>query len=212
MPPLIPIRFVRHIGTSFYMRIYWDEPFQCKDSWRYHEVRRLFDISDVKYDWQRHEDKGRLPPEDPMWPAVVCDRCGAIASAQAKNIHRMVFTTARYDTKESELQVGDMYYTEHEPGAEDCPGNWANCDGRHLNVICPPRWDWDVDSRASNCTMRDDQYHRCWVRHGDPEKNELHVDKAGRTCAAGAGSILVPGSNNTVRWHGFLHHNFLKTC
>lgn len=61
---------------------------------------------------------------------------------------------------------------------------------------------WMIDGRASNCTMPDDQDHRCWVRHGTVG-DKLHVDKNGLTCAAGAGSIAIPG------YHGFLHHGEL---
>jgi hypothetical protein len=74
---------------------------------------------------------------------------------------------------------------------------WDNCDGRHLNVVLPNGTDWDVDARATNCTMPNDRNHRCWVRRGDPP--DVTVDKNGHTCAAGAGSIAVTG------YHGFLH-------
>jgi len=63
-----------------------------------------------------------------------------------------------------------------------------------------------IDSRASNCTMPDDNAHRCWVRHGRPEDGTLHVDKNGLTCAAGGGSILAGN------YHGFLHHGHLVEC
>lgn len=71
-------------------------------------------------------------------------------------------------------------------------------DGIYLMVRCPDGHDWSVDSRASNCTMPDDETHRCWVRHGDPRECRVTVDKDGLTCAAGAGSIQTP------KWHGFL--------
>lgn len=63
---------------------------------------------------------------------------------------------------------------------------------------------WWIDYTASNCTKRDDDVHRCWVRHGTVG-DKLHVDKNGNTCAAGAGSIQAPG------WHGYLHHGVLHT-
>lgn len=62
---------------------------------------------------------------------------------------------------------------------------------------------WYIDSRASNCTMKDDKEHRCWVRHGTVGE-ALHVDKNGKTCAAGAGSI------QNANWHGFLHNGVLR--
>lgn len=62
---------------------------------------------------------------------------------------------------------------------------------------------WFIDGRASNCTLPNDAEHRCWVRHGTVGE-ALHVDKNGKTCAAGAGSIQY------AAWHGFLHHGVLK--
>jgi hypothetical protein len=51
---------------------------------------------------------------------------------------------------------------------------------------------------------RDARPHKCWIRHGTPPK--IHVDKAGVTCGAGAGSIAYPG------WHGFLRKGRLIAC
>jgi hypothetical protein len=67
-----------------------------------------------------------------------------------------------------------------------------------------PGGEWIIDSRASNCTMPEDTEHRCWVRHG--EAPDFHVDKNGKTCNAGAGSIKC-GS-----YHGFLQNGFLTDC
>lgn len=89
---------------------------------------------------------------------------------------------------------------------------WVNEVSPHLHVRCPngpmeasgrftSTRDWDIDSRASNCTLPEDKTHRCWIRHGYPP--DVHVDKAGVTCAAGAGSILLPN------WHGYLDKGFL---
>ena len=79
-------------------------------------------------------------------------------------------------------------------------------DGIHL-AVRTPGGTWDVESRASNCTMPNDDVHRCWVRHGDPRRPEtVHVDKSGVTCGAGAGSILRGG------YHGFLHNGELTSC
>ena len=104
------------------------------------------------------------------------------------------------------LQPGDVYFSEDHRGKHTCA--WDNCDGKHLICICPSKSNydhpWDIDGRASNCTMKEDRLHRCWVRHGDPAvPGQLHVDKKGLTCAAGAGSI------QTHDWHGFLHNGEL---
>lgn len=76
-------------------------------------------------------------------------------------------------------------------------------DGRQLWVVLPNGHVWCIDGRASNCTMPDDDEHRCWVRHGSPEDGTLTVDKAGHTCKAGAGSILAGN------YHGFLEDGAL---
>jgi hypothetical protein len=79
-------------------------------------------------------------------------------------------------------------------------------DGRSLVVRCPDGHDWFIDNRSSNCTLKDDDVHRCWVRRGRPEDGDLHVDKQGDTCSAGGGSI------DTGKWHGFLHDGHLARC
>lgn len=91
------------------------------------------------------------------------------------------------------------------PGACFEAGWRKGPDGRPLTVVCPDGHHWHIDSRASNCTVKNDDVHFCWVRHGKPEDGTLHVDKNGNTCAAGAGSI------DTGKWHGFLHHGELHT-
>lgn len=109
-------------------------------------------------------------------------------------------------------QPGDAYFLEAEDIAKHlrhCA--WSNCDGRHLYVVMPRdpsgySRHWSPDNRASNCMLPEDREHRCWVSHGDPAAGTLHVDKAGRTCTAGAGSIALP------HWHGFLHNGTLRRC
>lgn len=86
-------------------------------------------------------------------------------------------------------------------------------DGKSIVCVVPYKRDgtlndttwWHIDSRANNCTMPEDKEHRCWCRHGTVGET-VHVDKVGNTCAAGAGSIGVPG------FHGFLHHGVLRDC
>lgn len=80
-------------------------------------------------------------------------------------------------------------------GTQPCH-DWDNCPGEHLHVVCPNGRHWDIDGRASNCTLPQDRTHRCWVRHGDPP--QITVDKSGQTCSAGAGSIQIGD------YHGFL--------
>jgi hypothetical protein len=81
-------------------------------------------------------------------------------------------------------------------------------DGRGLYVKTPGGL-WFVDGMANNCTRRDDEAHRCWVRHGSPEDGTLHVDKEGDTCGCGSSIGQGPGF---IDYHGFLHHGHLIAC
>jgi hypothetical protein len=68
-----------------------------------------------------------------------------------------------------------------------------------------PGGDWVIDSRASNCPLKEDNTHKCWPRQGTAPS--ITVDKAfGNTCGAGGGSII---SGN---YHGFLRDGFLVKC
>lgn len=80
-------------------------------------------------------------------------------------------------------------------------------DGRCL-VVRTPGGDWVIDSRASNCTLPEDKGHQCWIRHGPAP--EITVDKNGKTCGAGAGSIGV--GEGAKYYHGFLRNGWLEQC
>lgn len=98
--------------------------------------------------------------------------------------------------------VGAMWYADWYGAERRGP------DGHYLVVRVPTNHDWCVDSRCSNCTLPNDDVHRCWVRHGVPPV--ITVDKAGLTCKAGAGSLGVHGGpNGGYRWHGFLRNGYL---
>lgn len=104
------------------------------------------------------------------------------------------------ELKESrDLPVGALW-------AETDPVYTKGADG--LAIICqmPEGHTWYIDSRASNCTMKTDSVHRCWVRHGTVG-DKLTVDKVGASCKAGGGSIDVKDV-----WHGFLKAGRLVSC
>jgi len=141
--------------------------------------------------------------KDPeSWPTH-CKYCGApVAEDDART---SAGTLPIFDNGCDQLEPGDMYFAQmHEPDEPCYFAGWENCDGKHLHVVLPNGDRWDVDSRASNCTMPEDKTHRCWVRHGEPPN--VHVDKNGNTCQAGAGSIL------SGDYHGFLHNGELTSC
>lgn len=99
-----------------------------------------------------------------------------------------------------ELPPGAMY---REPLYRDM--YWANDSEDPLLVITPSSSGghvWNIDSRASNCTLPDERFHRCWVRQGTPPN--ITVGKNGNTCGAGAGSIAAAG------YHGMLENGYLR--
>lgn len=137
----------------------------------------------------------RTPLDGRVSPCLGCQEAAVLTSLSSTTIFKGPDGQELNPTGQS-LPVGAVY---HDPAwAASRPGP----DGRHL-VCVTPAGHWRIDSRASNCTMIDDDEHRCWIRHGSPEAGDLHVDKNGKTCAAGAGSIQM-GS-----WHGFLHNGVL---
>jgi len=65
------------------------------------------------------------------------------------------------------------------PTEPDRPQPWGRGpDGRILHVQTPGGG-WIIDGRANNCTMKDDNEHRCWIRHGTPPN--ITADKNGNT-------------------------------
>lgn len=136
-----------------------------------------------------------------VWPGPACAACGAapkISSRIGHAVYRRHGSGAVINPDGATLPAGAVY-------ALDQPHR-TGPDGRYLICVMPGGHHWHIDGRASNCTMKDDEAHRCWVRHGRPEDGSLHVDKNGLTCQAGAGSIALPN------WHGFLHGGALRQC
>lgn len=149
-------------------------------------------------------ERGDYPAE--MWPTE-CRDCGAPVPEGYERVvkevgwsgiilTKQVFASRLYDTSSGSPEPGCIYESRwHEDSG--CP-YWSNCTGVHVQCLLPNGDHWDMDSRASNCTLKDDKTHRCWVRHGSYKDGTITVNKDGFTCAAGAGSIAVEG------WHGFL--------
>ena len=179
---------------------------------RGHDEQVRIEDFDCPLPWPGHceaERPAALYAADPRWPKQC--KCGF----EFEEKHRQLFPLRLYaDANGRELVIhsnpelgcvappGAMWW---ETWLHDDDGKcWArdNCDPRgHLVVRLPNGSDWDVMGRASNCPLKNDRNHFCWVMHGEPPM--VTVDKAGRTCAAGAGSIL---SGN---YHGFLRNGRL---
>ena len=137
--------------------------------------------------------------EDPRWPT----HCLCGHEFRGEHHVRQGLIYKRADTGEElelrEAPVGAMWDAWWFRDA----GGWRGEDGLSLTVKTPGG-EWLIDGPANNCTMPDDRgqhRHHCWIRHGTPPN--ITVDKDGKTCAAGAGSI-VAGS-----YHGFLRDGHL---
>lgn len=150
---------------------------------------------------------------DGPWPAA-CGHCGEPfdpAKTEDQVFQEAVYV--RYDGGPGEFTLRDapvgmmwdaFWMRNAWEASENGPG-WMNVgpDGIALVIQVPRNHPFMPEQRASNCTMKDDGHHKCWVRHGDATKNEVHIDKVGHTCQAGAGSIV------TRDWHGFIHHSMV---
>lgn len=97
----------------------------------------------------------------------------------------------------SDLPPGAMYWEREQPYLT--PDRIPT-----LVVILPNKHHWYLNSRASNCTKKEDNEHRCWCVHGESPK--VTVDKSCNTCNAGGGSILVGD------YHGHLINGELVEC
>lgn len=126
----------------------------------------------------------------------ICTVCGS-------NGGRLVPDTLSVGSSFIRKDTGEMHRFAHQfsPGAmwyatwlEKYPA-WDNQTGPPLCVMTPGG-EWNIDSRAHNCSRPLDKLHRCWVRRGLAP--DITVDKFGNTCDAGAGSILAG------TWHGYL--------
>ena len=218
-------RLATQIGTTAFLRIYvGHDKSKCSGTpigangtpLTYHNATNQIAVSRELNDWGFAGDVEEYLGDyahDPRWPKS-CEGCRQPWDTIGEEIQRQVFYQRRWDTPSGELEPGCLFWADwghwdsyidsskrdgkvvHWATPTQCPHGWSNCDGRHLRAILPDGHEWDVDGRASNCTMPTDQTHRCWVRSGEPPL--VTAGKTGHTCSAGAGSIASP------TWHGFL--------
>lgn len=166
------------------------------------EAKVLLDEAEYAEDPSTHMADEAERSSYSEWPKC-CARCGTVFS---DNDPWQVFYLDVWQRSDT----GELITLRDAPAGAIWNAHWMlhgkeeAGDGQYLVVKLPNGNDWAIDSRANNCTMPTDDVHQCWVRHG--EAPEIHVDKNGQTCAAGAGSIL---SGN---YHGFLHHGWLVEC
>jgi len=101
-----------------------------------------------------------------------------------------------YNTDSGKPEPGDMFWRESYKTEPHKNFYWDNAEENDLIVILPNGMEWNIDSRASNCTLPNDRTHRCWHRTGTPPN--ITVTRGG--CPVGAGSI------RSGNYHGFLRN------
>ena len=173
---------------NYYLRRYSKEH-TCKDGWCHNAMTFLHESPVQKVIGDIH------PHDDSHWPAT-CEKC---CYQFQESDHWQLFHNELYKRGDNgevlefdrrKIPPGAMWYADWMNDFHTGP------DGRCL-VVMTPGGEWIIDSRASNCTMPNDKEHKCWIRHGTPPM--VTVDKTGgKTCAAGAGSIIAGN------YHGFL--------
>lgn len=166
----------------------------------YHDAEVILGVGPVRDARYNGFGDDSMPHDDPRWPTHCA--CGY---AFQEDDHWQ----ARGQRLWSGAPDGQLYTLHEAPvgamwDADWMPSSYAGPDGICL-VVKTPGGSWMVDGTASNCTRPNEQ-HQCWVRHGDPRTEVLHVDKNGDTCAAGAGSIIIGN------YHGFLHQGHLTNA
>ncbi len=189
---IVQARFIQHIGTNFWLRTFsYSNVHKCKSTGYYCNAQIYIKTTSVLFDNRWGADD--FSPE--FYPKI-CDACGEPFGDRGQY---QLFRERNYNTRTGSPEIGDLFYRDYSDYKI-----WDNETGPHLIAVCPGGQQWDIDSRASNCGMKEDRLHRCWVRHGEPPL--ITVDKkGGLTCNAGAGSI------KTSNWHGFLRNGqFMK--
>lgn len=177
---------------------------KCPGKYSYHDARVILPDIVIVPDgekWTGFSQSKKLPHDDLRWPQK-CDYCDYVFKEDDEWQHEAHTLFQRSDNGEKTMlhdaPGGAMWYADWWPQSTKTP------DGRTLIVRLPNGRDWNIDSQANNCTLPDDHEHLCWVRHGEPPL--ITVDKNGKTCNAGAGSILAGD------WHGFLRNGVLEQC
>lgn len=190
----------------------WEKPIRLAcplidGKYSYHTVSVVLD----RIQSETHPTSGDLfPHDDPRWPA----QCGCGFAFRDRDEWQV-----NYHLLYSGALDGQLYTLRTAPIGAMWDAHWmqrTGPDGITL-VVKTPGGDWMVDSEATNCTdpaanHGGQRTHYCWCRHGDPRTGDVHVDKDGPTCGAGAGSIGIGTPGTPGYYHGHLHHGHLTEC
>lgn len=184
---------------------------QCVGGFDYHRSEKVISRfhlgeNDEYPNWKSRDNKAELA-------LSYCSRCGNhnfSSEAMKKASGSMGRVWERVDTGEradnlNAFGPGAMWFLTWYKG-----DNGLYCyTGTDQPPLCvrTPGGDWVIDSRCSNCTLPDDDVHKCWPRRG--EAPNITVDKSfGPTCSAGGGSIITGNG----AYHGFLRDGYLVKC
>lgn len=144
--------------------------------------------------------------DDARWPSNCV--CGF---KFGDGVRKQLFTEELYRRADNgevitlrEAPHGAMWFSEY---LEEYP-RMCGPDGKAL-IVKVMTSEWHVDGKCNNCTMPEDNVHKCWIRHGTVPN--ITVDKNGVTCSAGGGSIWV-NQGRPNDWHGFLRNGRLEEC
>lgn len=181
---MLKARFIEEIGTRVCVGYTW------AGLDHYHRAERS--IADIFTGDPKEMHMGDVPEE--LCPTH-CDICGEPVPEEASPF---LVQRRLYNTDSGKPEPGDLFWSEFHTHP------WDNDTELHLIAVLPNGQRWDIDSRASNCTMPQEKTHRCWCRHGEPPN--ITVDKNGYTCQAGAGSIVAGD------YHGFLRDGQFIKC
>ncbi len=161
-------------------------------------------IAVIEADYHPTSGQVEWPRDDERWPEK-CEECGkefGDSDLWLVDYERLYVNSAGMMWTLRDAPVGACWEAPWLAENHD----WRGHDGRCLVLRLPNgkgHVDWSPDMRASNCGMPEEKTHKCWVRHGRPEDGNLHIDKEGHTCNAGAGSISLD------KWHGFVRNGYL---
>lgn len=192
----------------------------------YHEAKNVIGQAEYITPGDVLKENGPISADDVRWPVKCCHCDYMFIDSDPKQYFQerlyMHGETGELMTLRA-APVGAMWFAEE---SNEYYASRKGADGKTL-IVRTPGGDWCIDNRATNCDSAckhcgvaykdhragvgcghyEDAHanHKCWVRHGVAPN--IHVDKNGHTCGAGAGSFQDAANI----WHGFLHHGRLHS-
>jgi hypothetical protein len=204
---------IKPVGEG-YESIITTEDGDCVGGFKYHRTEKI--IARFQLESDNTYPKGWIDIDERLTKVpTYCSRCDNHEfSEEARNkiSGSKGRVWEREDTGERADNVNDfgpgaMWYATWYINEED-KLYWHPGFGHYSNpplYVRTPGGDWNIDGRATNCTLPDDNNHRCWPHSG--EAPNVTVDLSlGPTCHCGGGSII------TGDYHGFLRNGYLVKC